>query len=235
MRKHYVVPLEKKARAKCRQWQLRVDSGRKTPKGATSWKTRKVTGVTWSQAVEECERWAADLDEGRAVIPDRKWTFAQYREHWIECCGLEGVPSGTLRTRANSVAAMGMHLDGLDLADIDAPALNAAIAALRRGDSPSGRALSGTYLGSVLSNTRMMLEHARKAGAIASNPADDASRPACDTLERRPVTPSEGAALRSALDPADWRHRAVLLLAETGMRQCEVLPPGVLAQCHPDW
>lgn len=227
MRKHYVVQLDKtKDRARCRQWQLRVDSLKMTPSGATSWTTRKVSGVTWTQANEMCDRWAADLDEGRAVVPSRKWTFCEYREHWIECCRAEGLyATGTLGAREDQLAVAGRYLDGYRLDEITASAINSALAAMKRGESPSGRELSGSYMRCIVTAVRLMLEHARKAGEIASNPAADVATPKIDTPEKRPLSMAETKALESALDPADWRHRAVILLAETGMRQCEVLPP----------
>lgn len=226
MRKHYVVPLEKKDRAKCRQWQLRVDSGKKTPAGAISWKTRKVTGKTWSQANDECDQWAADLDEGREVIPDRRWTFLQYREHWLECCEAEGsVSPGTVKARKIEIRAAGYHLDPYLLLDIDTAMINAMTNALRRGESPSGRKLSGTYTRRVVGAVSLMMDHARRAGCIPTNPALDAFVPKDDTPEKRPVTMRDLAEVEATLDPADWHGRAVLLLAETGMRQCEVLKP----------
>lgn len=226
MRKHYVVPLEKKDRAKCRQWQLRVDSGRKTPTGAISWKTRKIEDVTWTQANEECDRWAADLDEGRAVMPDRTWTFAQYREHWLSCCEAEGIIApGTLKARKTEIMAAGLHLDPYPLTDIDTSTVNAMTVALRRGESPSGRPLGGTYVRRVVGATSLMMDHARKAGAVPCNPVDDAFVPKDDTPEKRAITMSEKSRIEETLDPADWHARAVMLLSETGMRQCEVLAP----------
>lgn len=226
IRKHYVVPLEKKDRAKCRQWQLRVDSLKKTPKGTISWKTRKETGITWSQANDLCDAWAVELDEGRAVIPDKVWTFRQYREHWIDCCKAEGnVAPGTVRARITEITAAGHILDPYLLLDVDTAAVNAMTAALRSGDSPSGRQLSGTYTRRVVGAVRLMMDHARKAGCIPYNPVDDAFVPKDDTPEKRPVTMRDLATVEATLDPADWHGRAVLLLAETGMRQCEVLKP----------
>ena len=225
-RRHYVVPLEKKSRAKCRSWQLRVDSGKKTPKGAISWKTRKVTGVTWSQANDLCDEWATDLDEGRAVIPDKEWTFLQYREHWLECCEAEGnLAPGTIAARKTEITAAGHILDPYLLLDIDTAAINAMTNALRHGDSPSGRELSGTYTRRVVGAVTLMLDHARKAGCIPINPALDAFVPKDDTPEKRPITMRDLSKIEATLDPADWHGRAVMLLAETGMRQCEVLKP----------
>lgn len=227
MRKHYVVQLDKtKDRSRCRQWQLRVDSLKKTPKGNTSWLTQKVSGVTWTQANEMCDKWAADLDEGRAVVPNRKWTFAQYREHWLSCCEAEGlVAPGTLKARKTEITAAGYHLDPFLLTDIDTSMVNMMTAALRRGESPSGRALCGTYTRRVVGAVSLMMDHARRAGAIPNNPVIDAFIPQDDTPEKRPVTMSDKSRIEATLDPADWHGRAVILIAETGMRQCEILPP----------
>jgi len=225
MRKHYVVPLEKKDRAKCRKWQLRVDSGRRTPSGATSWKTRKVTGVTWTQAREMCDQWAVDLDEGRAVAPDRNWTFGDYREHWIECMRDIGMaPWSTVHLRECSLRAAGIHLDRYALGEITATHVDAMTAAIMRGETPSGKPASGTYARKVVESVRLMMDSAVKDGSIASNPARDARVPQEDTPEKRCLTMAELVALEEAMDPADWRERVVLILAETGMRLCEVMP-----------
>ncbi|MBQ9042343.1 MAG: tyrosine-type recombinase/integrase [Eggerthellaceae bacterium] len=226
MRKHYVVPLEKKDRAKCRTWQLRVDSGRKTPKGAISWKTRKVTGMTWSQANDECDQWAIELDEGREVIPDRKWTFLQYREHWVGLLRDLGIVSAsTVRLRESSLKAAGMHLDGYRLEDIRAPHVDMMTAALKRGDTPSGRPASGTYARKVVESVQLMLDAAVKDGAIPRNPSRDSYKPPEDTPEKRLITIAEVVELEAAMDPAEWHERVVLVLAETGMRLCEIMPP----------
>lgn len=226
MRKHYVVPLEKKDRAKCRQWQLRVDSLKKTPSGRISWATQKVVGVTWSQANDMCDQWAAELDEGKAIIPDRKWTFREYREHWLSCCEAEGIIApGTLKARKTEITAAGFHLDPYLLTDIDTTTVNAMTVALRRGESPSGKALCGTYTRRVVGAVSLMMDHARRAGAIPCNPVDDAFVPRDDTPEKQPVTMRDRSLIEETFDPADWHGRAVILLAETGMRQCEVLPP----------
>ena len=225
-RKHYVVPLEKKERAKCRQWQLRVDSLKKTPSGNISWITEKVTGVTWTQANDLCDKWATDLDEGRAVVSRKNWTFGEYRKHWIECCEAEGVDAPrTIETRRAQLAVAGVHLDGYRLDEITTSLINSTISAARRGDSPSGKPLSGTYARKIVGAVRLMMEHARKAGDIPSNPALDAFSPKDDTPEKPAIPMKETKAIEASLDPADWHHRAVILLAETGMRQCEVMPP----------
>lgn len=232
MRKHYVVPLEKKDRAKCRQWQLRVDSLKKTPSGRISWATQKVVGVTWSQANDMCDQWAADLDEGKAIIPDRKWTFREYREHWLSCCEAEGIIApGTLKARKTEITAAGFHLDPYLLTDIDTATVNMMTVALRRGESPSGKALCGTYARRVVGAVKLMMDHARRAGAISFNPVDDAFVPRDDTPEKRPVTMRDRSLIEETFDPADWHGRAVILLAETGMRQCEVLPPDPMLWC----
>lgn len=227
MRKHYVVQLDRtKTPARCREWQLRVDSLKKTKKGNTSWKTRKVTGVTETQANDMCDQWAIELDEGRAVIPDRKWTFRDYRKHWLECCEAEGIIApGTLKARTTEITAAGFHLDPYLLLDIDTTAIDAMTAALRRGESPSGKALCGTYTRRIVGAVKLMMDHARRAGSIPFNPVDDAFVPKDDTPEKRPITMREKSRIEATLDPADWHGRAVILLAETGMRQCEVLPP----------
>ncbi len=225
MRKHYVVPLEKKPRAKCRVWQLRVDSGRKTPSGAISWKTRKVSGKTWTQANEMCEQWAADLDEGRAVAPVREWTFGQYREHWIGAMRDVGLaPGSTVHLRECALKAAGMHLDRYRLADLTSAHVDAMTAAAMRGETPSGRPASGTYAAKIVESVRLMLDSAVRDGLVAGNVARLARKPAADTAERRPVTMGELSGLSAALDPADWHERAVLVLAETGMRLCELVP-----------
>lgn len=224
MRKHYVVPLEKKERSKCRKWQLRVDSGRRTPSGCVSWKTRKVTGKTWTQANEMCDQWAADLEEGRAVAPARKWTFGEYRKHWVEALEASGAAAeNTVSLRRNALKAAGLHLDRYRLEDIRSCDVDAMVAALRRGETMSGNPASGTYAAKVVESVRLMLDGAVKDGLVAANAARDAHKPKTDTRERRPVSMVEVALLESQMDPREWHQRAVILLAETGMRVCEAV------------
>ena len=222
MRKHYVVQMDRaKAKSRCREWQLRVDSLRKTKSGSTSWLTKKVTGVTYTQAMRECERWAADLDEGRAVAASRRWTFAEYRAHWAEESLATGATASTVATRAGQLKTAGRHLDALLLGEVTPTVLGSAYAALRSGDSPSGRPLSGSYVNDIAAAVSTMLAMAVDEGLIASNPAARVKAPPKDTPERREPPMAAIAALIEAMDPTDWHGRFATVLAMTGMRQAE--------------
>ena len=58
--------------------------------------------------------------------------------------------------------------------------------ALRNGESPSGRPLSGTYVRDISVTLHRMFRDAVKAGDADSNPCEYAEPPAIDTEERTP-------------------------------------------------
>ena len=223
MRKHYVVQMDRaKSKARCREWQLRVDSGIRTKSGNTSWLTRKVSGLTYTQAVRECEAWAADLDEGRAVRPT-SWTFRSYREHYRDTQLALGYPDAeTVKKKARFLKSAGRHLDGIQIQDITPADVESCLAKLRAGDSPSGKCLSGTTLNGISKAMNAMFNHAEECGIIAANPCRKADRPQCDTEERSALTLVQVSELVAKMDPADRFQRGVVVMAETGARQCAV-------------
>lgn len=221
MRKHYVVPLERgKRRSRCRKWQLRVDSGKRTKSGATSWLTRTVSGVAEGQAAAECEQWAADLDSG-AAVGRASWTFGEYADHYIACQRAAGHPDETtVRKKERHLAAARIHLGHIRLQDVGPADVEACLAALRGGESPSGKPLGGTYLSCIYKTLSCVMRHAQESGLIASNPCAAVACPKADTPEKDALRLDAVDALVSRLDPADWHHMGVILMAETGMRQC---------------
>lgn len=223
MRKHYVVQMDRtKTKARCREWQLRVDSLTKTRSGGTSWLTKKVSGYTYTQAVRMCEEWAADLDEGRAVQPNR-WTFGSYRAHYREVQLAVGYPAAeTVEKKARFLKAAGWHLDGIPIQDITTADVESCIAKLRSGDSRSGKPLSGTYLSDIVKAMNCMFGHAVDSGIIATNPCAKAQRPRCDTKEKTALSVGRVAELVASMDPANRFQRGFVLMAETGARQCAV-------------
>lgn len=223
MRKHYVVQMDRaKSKARCREWQLRVDSGTRTKSGNTSWLTRKVSGLTYTQAMRECEAWAADLDEGRAVRPT-SWTFRSYREHYRDTQLALGYPDAeTVKKKARFLKSAGRHLDGIQIQDITPADVESCLAKLRAGDSPSGKCLSGTTLNCISKAMNTMFAHAEECGIIAANPCRKAERPQCDTKEKAALTLAQVSEFVSKMDPADRFQRGVILMAETGARQCAV-------------
>ena len=221
MRKHYIVPLEKgKRRSRCRKWQLRVDSGRKTKSGSTSWLTRTVSGVAEGQAADECAQWAADLDSG-AAVGRTSWTFGAYADHYIAGQRAAGYPDKvTVDKKERHLRAACIHLGPIRLQDVSPADIEGCIAALRRGESPSGRQLSSTTVRCVYKTLSCMFRHAVETGELAGNPCSKVTCPRSDTPEKSALRIEAVDALVRQMDPADWHQLGVIMMAETGMRQC---------------
>lgn len=216
-----IYPLEDKPNGKCRIWKLVVSLGRNPKTGKYDQKSRTFRG-TLTEARAERARLAGDAAEGKAVVR-RPWTVEGYADHF---CGLREADGGLAkrslmddRCRMREIC----HVIGkMRLQDLTPDVIEGAYRALREGDSPSGRPLSGTTLAAVHAFTRRMLAHAAKTGVIAANPCDDVAAPRRDTKEKRALSPRALEALLDRLDPADPYHCAVMLAGSLGLRRGEL-------------
>lgn len=96
--------------------------------------------------------------------------------------------------------------------------------ALRNGESPSGRPLSGTYVRDISVTLHRMFRDAVKGGDADSNPCEYAEPPAIDTEQRTPPPPVEGIrALVDSLDPRKPMEFALRAAVGSGMRRGEIV------------
>lgn len=81
--------------------------------------------------------------------------------------------------------------------------------ALRNGESPSDRPLSGTYVRDISVTLHRMFRDAVKGGDADSNPCEYAEPPAIDTEQRTPPLPSRASGRSSipSIRGSPWSSR----------------------------
>ena len=100
--------------------------------------------------------------------------------------------------------------------------LNNMYAAMRSGDTLSGKPVGGTYIRSVHSEVSLVYKQAIKEGRASYNPCDYATPPNNDTQPRRAMPADQMRAFREQLDLADEHDFAWWLAVTLGLRRGEV-------------
>jgi integrase len=206
-------------KGKCRHWQIRVENG-KTKAGGISWSTEVFDG-TYTAAIDKARGIAESMDAGETVARTQ-WTFSQYAAHWNDSKLAMGViDASTHAKNAAFLKSISRHLGALNLQAVTVTDVENCFTALMSGDSPSGRKLSGTTVRCYATVAWGMFEHARKAGLVISNPFIDAMRPQQDTPEMPALGIGDEVQLIVSLDPEEVHQLAIIIMCESGLRQCE--------------
>ena len=217
-----IVQLEKdKTKARCRRWQLRVSCGRDKMTGRYVTKTRRVKG-TYTDASREMRAFIAEIEGGEGpghagVTFERECEsfcrrrrtsglYAESRNRHVECC----------------LRAACRHIGQVDLAEVTPRMLDRMFAAMRAGDTLSGKPSSGTYAKSIGKCVSLVYKQAIKDGRIRTNPCDAAAMPRRDTEPRKAMSAEQLAAFTGQLSPADEHDLAWLLASAMGLRRGEV-------------
>ena len=236
-----IVQLERdKPKGKCRKWQLRVSLGLDPRTGRYPQRTKTFSG-TYTQA-KAALRDFIDSIEGGAVPMRTGWTFEEYGAHYIEARAAAGdAAPQTLRVMRTHLKACAAHLGKANVAAVTPAMISDMYAAMRAGDTLSGKPASGTYLGHIHEFLGGMYKHAVQEGVVAESPLSAVTRPRRDTEERTALTATQARAFIAALDPMDTHHLAYLLAVTMGLRCGEVcalswedvdLEAGVLHVAH---
>lgn len=207
-----VIPLEHGSR--CRKWRLKVIvNGRQ--------KTRRFTG-TKKEAKAELERFRADL--GRETYSGETLTVREYFDRYSASRVASGnVSVETVDRWSSRFNAICRHIGDKQILDLKPMDIEIAYAALRRGDSPSGKPLSGTYLASIQATCHGAFERAVRDRLIPSNPFAAVERPRIDTEEKSALTMPDVIELASQLDPLNKQHMAIMLMVFQGLRRSEAV------------
>lgn len=201
-----IYQLEDKPRNKCRKWKLQVSLGRDLATGKYRRRCRNVTG-TYGEAQRALRDLIAETEAGRSTTRcgDR---FGDYADAWL-ASRRDEVADGTYRKNVDHVRCLKLHIADARLSELTPEVVELMYDGLRAGKSPSGKRLSGTYVGCIARTLHKMLHDAMRDGRIASNPCDLAQAPASDTAERR-VVPFER--MRELVDKLDPTHPPELVV-----------------------
>ncbi len=209
-----ITRLEKLPKAKCRKWRLDVTRGGKTV-------SRRFSG-TYSMAERALMAFEAELDAPEPC----SLTFREYAERWHA----RREASGDFA--AQTMAGERVNLDRLchvfgdmKLGEIGREEVQDGIAAVKGGDNPTGRALSGTTMNKTFATLRQVMGEAVLSDLVAKNPTDGLKRPKRDTPEKRAVPFEDVQRFLALLEtrPLDGHTVAVRLMVLAGLRRSEVV------------
>lgn len=204
----YPSRLEKKDKAKCRKWRLRVmtDEGEKT---------KRFEG-TYTAACKAVEAFKAEL-----LTPRSDDTFADCARIWME----RREKSGTLDPET-------IHKDAYQIKKLVDKFGKRKVDKLTYTDMVDGlleikeeRNLSNTSMGPLYTKARSILQEAKMDGKIAHNPMADVKAPKPEKSKRKALTVEQFGEFLSTLMrmPLDAHTMALRLYTLGGMRRGEPL------------
>ena len=209
-----ITNLDGTAKAKCRNWSLRVTKGGKR-------RTRRFHG-TYTQAEKALERFKEDLEsEGRFS----DLTFAEYADIWL-----------SRRRRGGELAEATIYKDETYIKRLCAVFGDEPMAKMTRlgildgllgvkEDVRPGKPLSGTTMNKIFVLMKQMMTQAKLDGVIAENPMDALKAPRRDTKEKKALTMEEARRFAELLEqqPIDAHTVAVRLAVMAGLRRAEIV------------
>lgn len=204
------------------------------PDPATGKNGRKVFyGKTRAEVRLKLREATDRLEEGQPVN-DSKATVSQWLHHWSTTTLAASDRKESTRSLYRSLAAKhlmpepfgALRLDKLKPSDVEALVLRlrASTRQLRQDDGSEDqvRALSDSTIRSTYTVLRSALDGAVRDGLLARNPAAVIRRPGVERREALHLTPTEVRRLFSAAESSRY-HRALVLIAATGIRRGECL------------
>lgn len=143
-----ITRLEKKPYSKCRKWRLRVQ----TDQGE---KPRRFNG-THSQAKEALARFIAELE-----TPASNMGSAEYFAQYLSSRELSGdYEANTIDKDRQQIRLLCGEFGGDLLHEIDKGRAQDGLLAIKNGNNPSKRVLSGTYMNGVHAKMKAIMEDA---------------------------------------------------------------------------
>lgn len=203
-----IINLDKCPNAKCRHWRLRV----KTTQGI---KTRRFTG-TQAKARKALEDFKEELSTSSSEI-----TFAECADRWsYRRKHLYNLAEQTLTKEAQLIRRLNEHFGELKIGEITRSRALDGFVSMKEEQG-----FSGTYLNSLFSVFKAILNEAVEEGDINKNPLNGVKAPKIDTKPRRSLTFDELSRLINGLMalPLDSYVVAILLIVMTGTRRGEAL------------
>lgn len=218
-----IDPLEKdKPKSKCRKWQLRISVGKDVRTGKYRIRSRRIQG-TYTQAKAAMREFIDEIENNKAR-PRSGTTFQECAEDYIRRRKDAGESSAnTIETYSRYFKAAGRHIGHADVSSITAETLEGVYAAMRKGDTLSGRPASGTYVSELHKTLHLLFRTLVEDGVINENPCDQMDSPRRDTQERRAMRPSAIKRFVTELDLEGEDEFGYFLAVVMGLRRGEVV------------
>ena len=217
-------------RSRCRKWLLRVSVGVDPKTGKYRYVSRSFpskeerrSGIegTWTQAKDAMRDFEMSVESG-------SYRTTKPRSFEIECAEyLEArrpnVSKRTIEKETFHFKALCMHLGKADVSKISARDVERAYAAMRAGETPSGKPAGGTYLSNMNETLSRFYKRLIRDGKASKNVAELADSPKIDTKPKKALSPDEMYALVERLNKGDMRENMLGTYVTTGLRRSELL------------
>lgn len=217
-----ITQLEKdKPKNKCRKWQLRVPVGVSPRTGKYKVRTRRFNG-TWTEAKRALREFIIEI-ENNQVHQRAGTTIEECAESFMERRRASGeFADNTNELYERFFKAINRHIGKADASQVDRKMIEEMWAAMRAGDTLSGRPSSGTYLNQLHKTLKLLFDDLVTDGIVNKNPCLDIETPQRDTDERRALTSDRMRSLVRELDPEAEADAAYLIAITMGLRRGEV-------------
>lgn len=217
-----IVQLEKdKPKSKCHKWQLRVPVGMDPRTGKYKTRTRRFSG-TYTQAKAALREFIAEIENDKVRVRSGT-TFAECVDDFMARCVASGnFTANTNETYANLLKAAVRHIGYAEVTTIEPKTLEEMYAAMRKGDTASGRPMSGTTLNVLHKTISLVMDELVEDGVLIENPCKKTATPPRDTKERRALKPERMRRLVSELDVESEDEIGYFLAITLGLRRAEV-------------
>lgn len=217
-----IVQLEKdKPKSKCRKWQLRVPVGMDPRTGKYKTRTRRFSG-TYTQAKAALREFIAEIEDDKVRVRSGT-TFAECVDDFMARRVASGnFSANTNETYANLLKAAVRHIGYAEVTAIEPKTLENMYAAMRKGDTTSGRPMSGTTLNALHKTISLVMDDLVEDGVLVENPCKKTATPPRDTEERRALKPERMRRLINELDAESEDENGYFLAITLGLRRAEV-------------
>lgn len=217
-----IVQLEKdKPRGKCRKWQLRASVGLDPRTGKYKTRTRRFCG-TYTEAKSALRDFIAEVEDNK-VVTRSGTTFKECADDFMA----RRIASGNYTDNTNEAYARYFkaacrHIGFAEVTTIDAKTLESMYAAMRQGDTLSGKPSSGTTLHLLHKTIKLLMDNLVAGGVIVENPRLNVTTPPRDTKERRALKPARIRSFINELDVESEPECGYFLAIALGLRRAEV-------------
>ncbi len=217
-----IVQLEKdKPKSKCRKWQLRVPVGLDPRTGKYKTRTRRFNG-TYTEAKKALREFIKEI-ENDEVHKRSGTTIKECAEDFMTRRRASGeFTENTNVTYERFFKAINRHIGYADASKVTRETLEKMYAAMRSGDTLSGKPASGTYLNQIHKTLKLLFDDLVKDGVVSKNPCTEMDTPRRDTQPRRALKPEAIREFIAQLDFTQEADIAYFLAVSTGMRRGEV-------------
>ena len=218
-----IVQLEKdKPKSKCRKRQLRAGVGMDPRTGKCKTRTRRFSG-TYTQAKAALREFIAEIEDNRVHVRAGA-TLKECAQNFMA----RRIASGNFTANANETyenffRAACRHIGYAEVTTIEAKTLQDMYAAMRKGDTKTGKPASGTYLHLLHKTINLLMEDPLKGGVITENPCKKMPTPPRDTKEKRALKPARIRSFIEALDIESENDCGYFLAIALGLRRAEVV------------